>query len=225
MVATQELLNVARSQLGVTEIPFGSNQVLYASWAGIPGQAWCGAFVCWCLEKVGVLDIPKFVWTPSGAQSYQNAGRWDHTPSIGDVVFFTWPEVGRICHVGFVEALREDGGVVTIEGNTDERGGGTGGKVMRHVRRASMTGFGRPIYTALTLPTPQAPAIPVAVAARPMIKQGSRGPNVKYLQQKLGITADGIFGPQTKARVMQWQRNHNLIADGIVGPRTWATVG
>jgi hypothetical protein len=231
MATAKDVLDVARSQLGVVESPPGSNQVLYASWAGIPGLAWCGAFVCWVLDRAGALDVPTFVWTPSGAQAYKDRGRWDHTPSIGDVVFFTWPEVGRICHVGFVEAVRDDGSVVTIEGNTDERGGGTGGKVMRHVRRAYMTGFGQPAYSALAPATPTAPAVPVGVAQRPMIRRGSRGPNVLFCQKRLGAhkinpgPEDGIFGPATDKAVRQFQRSKKLVVDGIVGPRTWAALG
>lgn len=226
MATAQDVLDVARSQLGVAENPPGSNQVMYATWAGIPGRAWCGAFVCWVLDQAHALDVPIFVWTPAGAQAYRDRGRWDHEPSIGDVVFFQWPGVPRICHVGLVEAVRDDGGVVTIEGNTDERGGGTGGKVMRHVRRANMAGFGQPVYDAVAAATVQAPAVPLGVAKRPMIRRGSRGPNVLYLQQKLtGLVTDGIFGPATDQRVRQFQRNHNLVADGIVGPRTWAALG
>jgi hypothetical protein len=224
MATAQDVLNVARSQLGVREDPPGSNRVLYASWAGIPGLAWCGAFVCWCLEQAGALDVPRFVWTPSGAQAYKDRGRWDHIPSIGDVVFFTWPEVGRICHVGLVEAVREDG-VVTIEGNTDERGGGTGGKVMRQVRRANMTGFGQPAYDALAPATSQVPAIPIAVAKKPMLRRGSRGEVVRDLQRRIGATPDGIFGPRTDAAVRTFQRRNGLVVDGIVGPKTWAKLG
>lgn len=225
MATAQDVLNVARSQLGVREDPPGSNQVMYATWAGIPGLAWCGAFVCWVLDQAGALDVPRFVWTPSGAQAYKDRGRWDHEPSIGDVVFFTWPEVGRICHVGFVEAVRADGGVVTIEGNTDERGGGTGGKVMRHVRRSYMTGFGRPQYSELAAATPIAPAVPVSVAKRPMLRRGSRGDLVRHLQRIVGTTPDGIFGPKTEQAVRIFQKRNNLVVDGIVGPKTWAALG
>jgi hypothetical protein len=225
VTTAQDVLNVARSQLGVREDPPGSNQVLYATWAAIPGLAWCGAFVCWCLEKAGALDVPRFVWTPSGAEAYRVRGRWDNTPSIGDVVFFTWPEVGRICHVGFVEAIRDDGGIVTIEGNTDERGGGTGGKVMRHVRRAYITGYGQPAYDALAPATPSSPAIPMGVAKRPMLRRGSRGELVREVQRKVGTTPDGIFGPNTERAVKNFQRKKGLAVDGIVGPKTWAALG
>ena len=56
------------------------------------------------------------------------------------------------------------------------------------------------------------------------LKQGSRGADVKLLQSKLGITADGIFGKQTKAAVIAYQESHLLIADGIVGVKTWAAL-
>lgn len=32
---------------------------------------------------------------------------------------------------------------------------------------------------------------------------------------------DGVFGPDLKNAVIQFQRQNGLIADGIVGPRTW----
>lgn len=48
-----------------------------------------------------------------------------------------------------------------------------------------------------------------------------RGEDVKLVQQKLGIAADGIYGPNTKAAVMKFQKDHGLAVDGIVGPNTW----
>lgn len=221
MASAKDLLDKARSQLGVAENPPGSNQVLYASWAGIPGLAWCGAFVSWCFAEVGMAaEVPTFVWTPSGAQFFRSRGQYGGEPRIGAVVFFRWPEVGRISHVGLVEAVRDDGSIVTIEGNTDERGGSTGGKVMRHVRRAFIDGYGYPSYSEL------APNVPNPPVHRPMIRQGSRGPNVTYLQQKLGgLVVDGIFGPKTDGAVRRFQQANRLVVDGIVGPRTWAAIG
>ena len=53
------------------------------------------------------------------------------------------------------------------------------------------------------------------------IKQGSRGPLVAEVQEKLGIEpADGIFGPGTARIVKEWQTKNGLTADGIVGPKT-----
>ncbi|CUN98960.1 N-acetylmuramoyl-L-alanine amidase [Clostridium disporicum] len=55
----------------------------------------------------------------------------------------------------------------------------------------------------------------------PMLKQGARGNITKLLQEKLGISADGIFGANTKAAVISYQKANGLSADGIVGPNTW----
>lgn len=64
-----------------------------------------------------------------------------------------------------------------------------------------------------------------APVVRATIKLGSRGADVKYLQKKLKLTADGIFGNKTKAAVVKFQKSKGLTADGIVGPRTWAALG
>lgn len=56
------------------------------------------------------------------------------------------------------------------------------------------------------------------------IKKGSKGDEVKTLQQLLGITADGIFGNDTEKSVKAFQTAHNLTADGIVGNKTWAAL-
>jgi peptidoglycan hydrolase-like protein with peptidoglycan-binding domain len=52
------------------------------------------------------------------------------------------------------------------------------------------------------------------------LQQGSTGENVKQLQTQLGITADGIYGPQTAAAVKAYQAKKGLTVDGIVGLQT-----
>jgi hypothetical protein len=53
----------------------------------------------------------------------------------------------------------------------------------------------------------------------------SRHAAVVSLQRRLGIAADGIFGPGTRAAVRRFQRRHGLTADGVVGPATWSALG
>ncbi len=64
----------------------------------------------------------------------------------------------------------------------------------------------------------------------PILKQGSAGPDVQDLQQKLknlGFDPNGVdgnFGPGTKAAVIAFQQSKGLQADGIVGPATMAAL-
>ena len=55
-----------------------------------------------------------------------------------------------------------------------------------------------------------------------ILKNGSKGEDVKKLQAKLGLGADGVFGSGTEAAVKKWQTANGLTADGIVGEGTWA---
>jgi hypothetical protein len=64
-----------------------------------------------------------------------------------------------------------------------------------------------------------------SVTGRRTVKLGSHGDDVRYLQRKLGIPADGIFGPLTRRAVINFQKSRLLAADGIVGPRTWGAIG
>lgn len=52
------------------------------------------------------------------------------------------------------------------------------------------------------------------------LRRGSKGDLVKKLQAKLGLTADGDFGPGTEAAVKKWQTANGLTADGVAGPKT-----
>ena len=69
------------------------------------------------------------------------------------------------------------------------------------------------------------PPIPAADAqARPTLRRGAKGDLVKTIQAKVGVAADGNFGPGTEAAVRAFQRARNLVPDGIVGPGTWKAI-
>ncbi len=58
-----------------------------------------------------------------------------------------------------------------------------------------------------------------------ILKRGLSGEPVKVLQQKLGVNADGQFGPGTEQALRDYQAKHNLKVDGIAGPDTFAQMG
>lgn len=73
-------------------------------------------------------------------------------------------------------------------------------------------------------PLPPASAIP-PVLTKPVVlilNVGSRGPAVVRVQKIVGATADGVYGPNTKAKVAAWQKAKGLDADGIWGPASEA---
>jgi len=64
----------------------------------------------------------------------------------------------------------------------------------------------------------------------PVLRQGSSGPDVTNLQQKLkdlGFDPNGVdgnFGPGTRDAVIAFQQSKGLQADGIAGPQTLAAL-
>jgi peptidoglycan hydrolase-like protein with peptidoglycan-binding domain len=49
--------------------------------------------------------------------------------------------------------------------------------------------------------------------------------SIRQLQSRLGVVADGDFGPITFRAVKSFQASHRLVVDGIVGPATRAALG
>jgi hypothetical protein len=74
-------------------------------------------------------------------------------------------------------------------------------------------------------PAPQGNIVDVQVD---VLRQGSRGPEVRAVQVLLnayisaGLVPDGVFGPLTDRAVRRFQAVHGLAVDGIVGPQTWS---
>ena len=57
------------------------------------------------------------------------------------------------------------------------------------------------------------------------VRAGDRGAAVAAVQRRLGLSADGVYGPVTRRAVRAFQRRQGLTADGIVGPRTAEALG
>lgn len=70
----------------------------------------------------------------------------------------------------------------------------------------------------------RADGVPIEPKSNPTIRQGDTGELVYLVQRALNVSADGIFGPKTRAAVIKFQRSKQLLPDGIVGPATWAHI-
>ena len=111
-----------------------------------------------------------------------------------------------------LNAIADTGNVAAL---TKKINGGDIGLADRQARYAkAMAALGGKITAA-------APAAAPAATAGSM-RRGSQGEGVKKLQAKLGLAADGDFGPGTEAALKKWQAENGLTADGIAGPKTLA---
>ncbi len=54
-----------------------------------------------------------------------------------------------------------------------------------------------------------------------VLRSGDKGAGVRRLQEALGLTPDGSFGPDTLQAVRLFQSAAGLPVDGVVGARTW----
>ncbi len=78
-----------------------------------------------------------------------------------------------------------------------------------------------------------APEQAIAVASKPVLRRGDRGPRVRELQIRLNVwiterptdipllPITGNFGPQTEETVKMFQSEKQLPVTGVVGPQTW----
>ncbi|MBE9104168.1 N-acetylmuramoyl-L-alanine amidase [Nostoc cf. edaphicum LEGE 07299] len=64
-------------------------------------------------------------------------------------------------------------------------------------------------------------AINLILAKRIIRPNHAGGAVVRYLQYRLGVENDGVYGPQTEVVVKNFQKQNGLDADGIIGPASW----
>lgn len=127
----QKILSLAREQVGVSEQPPGSNNVIYNAdyYGGVVQGAnypWCCVFVWWLFWKTGLSALfcggAKTAYCPYVVNYAKNAGAWitnaDYRP--GDLFLYDWDKDGIADHIGLCVSW---GGVngQTIEGNVNER--------------------------------------------------------------------------------------------------------
>jgi hypothetical protein len=118
MVTAKDLISVYRGELGVREVPYGSNRGprvrQYQSSTGAYNAAWCVSFLQWGFKKAGVSRIAN----RSAGVFYcvdwaRKNGLLRYSPKPGYLAAYMW----SAGHIGIVEELLPGGGFVAIEGN------------------------------------------------------------------------------------------------------------
>lgn len=210
------------------------------------GQSWCGMYLSMMFVLAYGIKAAKkllggdlFAYTPSGAKAM---GAEHRKPKAGDVVFFYNSKMGRIAHVGLVidvDATR----FYTEEGNTSSdpgvvRNGGSVNSKSYPINYASAR-FATPCYGSVTegTDTKGITAVkttkkgkggnenPYDISANAIVKKGSRGEDVKWVQYELNqwkssLKIDGIAGDETVAQIRLYQKAKGLKIDGVCGAKT-----
>ena len=81
-----------------------------------------------------------------------------------------------------------------------------------------------PLETPADAPVTVAPAHSVEAPTPDVfvpLKVGSKGSRVGVVQTKIGVKADGKFGPITEKALRVWQGKHDLPVSGVVDEATW----
>lgn len=61
----------------------------------------------------------------------------------------------------------------------------------------------------------------IQTSAIMLLQTGSKGDDVRKLQDRLGVSVTGNFGPITEGKVKEWQAGNNLTPNGIVDDLVW----
>lgn len=113
-------LQVAETQVGVTEQPPGSNdgpqiaQYRTATQGAYAGAPWCAYFVSWCAATAGapIGDHGQGLGSVAEITDWaRSTGRLTSTPAPGELILF------GTAHVGIVKSVNADGSLTTVEGN------------------------------------------------------------------------------------------------------------
>jgi hypothetical protein len=225
------------------EKPKNSNHTMFGAWYGVQ-TAWCAMFVSYCLNHSGngktingAQSKKGFALCSKGIAWFKKKQAWFPVGKAkpGDVAFFDWNHDHSPEHTGLIVRVDlKKKRVLTIEGNTGAKNLSNGGAVLKQWRNMStIMGVGRPAFSGVQVEVPVPAPAPVEVVkpvevvpvVKLVLKEGSKGADVKVLQGKLGVTVDGVFGPLTKKAVIGFQVKHELEANGIVDETVWKVIG
>ena len=163
MASADDVLNVARGQIGYSRWSDPEPGTIYGRWFasvtgdsyyGESGVPYCAMFASWCFCQAGA-TFPAYpsAYCPDIVNAAYAEGRtpYNEDAQPGDLVLFDWGGDGVADHVGIVESNHPEGGyMTTIEGNTSSGDAGSqsnGGGVYRRERPySSIRCICRPYY-------------------------------------------------------------------------------
>lgn len=161
MLTINQILALAHSQVGTTEYPPNSNNVIYNTAYyghdvrdGVPNKndkyPWCCAFVWWCFAQFTPCLVKKTASCRDLGQWFKDNGRWIEPGKQlpGDIAFYKFNTNNRWTnHTGIVMDVLGANEINAIEGNTSEKGSqDNGGAVLVKRRTSNIVGYGRPLY-------------------------------------------------------------------------------
>lgn len=230
MTTLNQFLAACRVDLGYTESPSGSNCQKFAACAHHANcKAWCATWLV-CKARQTGLHLPNYgAYTPTLAQAFKDQGRYGRTPRVGAFGFVYHDELGRIAHVFAVEAVKTGGYTIGLNGNSNDGGSRTGGKVCRVTRSPHNITYGYPLYSTSTVvynPVVYNPyRAPVLTDSRPFVWQpNATDTDTRFTQWATRARVDGNWGPDTQDHLGDFQQAHGLVRDYKIGPQTLAAL-
>lgn len=159
-MTANQVIELARSQIGITEYPPNSNCVKYNDWyynrKGIQGAEykWCMTFIQWLYKSE-----PDMILRTASCSALLNwckqNGMIVDKPQMGDWCFMKFNKDSKYPaeHIGMVDKAKAIKDVYNIEGNTSEKGSqDNGGAVLRKHRTGKcIVAYARPKYVQGTL--------------------------------------------------------------------------
>lgn len=228
-----QYMEIAKKQIGITELPPGSNTVkyntdYYGREVSGPNYKWCMVFIWWCLKEAGFAN--EFGKKTASCTQFRDWHRdkivTDHF-KYGDIILFNFsrkantidPRTTTCEHCGFYFTSTGTT-ITTIDGNTSTSSEDNGGAVMKRTRMREKVVCGIRLFGDLNPIRFQSSTLPV-------LYKGLDIPAIKSLQlclNNLGYDCgkvDGIFGEKTESAVRRIQKDHGIICDGEVGKDTY----
>lgn len=156
MATAQDLIDVAKKEIGTKESPPSSNKVKYnTAYYGRavsgPDYPWCMVFMWWIFKEAGASDLFYGGGKTASCTELQNYAK-RHGQYVtsnfepGDVMFYQFDKDKNPDHTGIL-VEKKGSNYITIEGNTGSTSDADGGAVMQRTRtKGEVIGAYRPKY-------------------------------------------------------------------------------